>query len=187
MLAGPNGSGKSSLVPRLRSVVDLGVSVNADEIQLLLRTQASLPFADWQLYLTQTDLESFSSLPGSQRLPSVALNSLHIVDNKLLLSAVKADAYLSAWVAELLRFHLLQEKRSLLFETVMSHQSKVDFLAEARIQGFRTYLYYVATVDPLINLERVAARVAKGGHPVSPAKIVERYQRSLDLLLPAIK
>lgn len=59
-------------------------------------------------------------------------------------------------------------------------------MQEAQQQGFRTYLYFVATVDPEINISRVAYRVQTGGHPVSSQKVVERYYRSLDLLMDAI-
>ena len=73
------------------------------------------------------------------------------------------------------------------FETVMSHRSKLDFLRQAKEQGYRTYLYYVATDDWLINIDRVKARVKKGGHGVSRVKIIDRYFRSLNLLFDAIK
>lgn len=69
----------------------------------------------------------------------------------------------------------------------MSHQSKIDFLAQAQAQGFRTYLYYVATVDPQINIGRVHYRVQTGGHIVPEHKIVERYHRSLSLLMSAVE
>lgn len=69
----------------------------------------------------------------------------------------------------------------------MSHPGKVDFLVKAREAGYRTYLYYVATEDPAINVSRVANRVCLGGHGVPPAKIVERYYKSLDLLIAAIR
>lgn len=45
----------------------------------------------------------------------------------------------------------------------MSHVSKVEFLREAQIQGFKTYLYFVSTVDPDINIARVNYRVSMGG------------------------
>ena len=48
----------------------------------------------------------------------------------------------------------------------MSHISKVEFLREAKRQGYKTYLYYVSTVDPQINIARVKYRVSVGGHPV---------------------
>lgn len=55
------------------------------------------------------------------------------------------------------------------------------------IFGYRTYLYFIATEDPEINIARVKSRVQLGGHDVPVDKIVSRYARSLDLLLPAIR
>ena len=75
---------------------------------------------------------------------------------------------------------------SFTFETVMSASVKVDFFCKAREQGFRTYLYYVATEDPDINISRVAHRVSMGKHNVPKDKIIERYHRSLDLLADAV-
>ena len=68
----------------------------------------------------------------------------------------------------------------------MSHESKVQFLQEAQQQGFRTYLYFVATKNPQINISRVQYRVKTGGHDVPQDKIIDRYYRSLDLLIDAI-
>jgi predicted ABC-type ATPase len=69
----------------------------------------------------------------------------------------------------------------------MSHPAKVEQLAEPQQLGYRTYLYYVATDDPEINVSRVRNRVGLGGHPVSEDNIISRYHRSLELLLEAIK
>jgi predicted ABC-type ATPase len=69
----------------------------------------------------------------------------------------------------------------------MSHPGKVEFLGEAQSMGFRTYLYFVATDDPEINLSRVANRVRLGGHFVPADKVIQRYHRSLELLLDAIR
>lgn len=68
----------------------------------------------------------------------------------------------------------------------MSSKDKIEFLAKARAKGFRTYLYFVATEDPEINVARVASRVAQGGHDVPADKIRGRYKRCLDNLLNAI-
>ena len=69
----------------------------------------------------------------------------------------------------------------------MSHPSKLDFLRQAKANGYRTYLYFVATKDWGINIDRVKERVKKGGHQVSRDKIIERYFRSLGLLYEAVK
>jgi predicted ABC-type ATPase len=69
----------------------------------------------------------------------------------------------------------------------MSHAGKIDFLQKARNQGYRVYLYYIATVDPEINISRVNIRVAQDGHPVSPEVIRNRYYKSLENLKQAVK
>jgi len=69
----------------------------------------------------------------------------------------------------------------------MSSRDKVLLLKEARECGFRTYLYFMATEDPEINIQRVKNRVANGGHDVPERKIIERYHRSLGLLTEALR
>lgn len=69
----------------------------------------------------------------------------------------------------------------------MSHPGKVELLRQAQLNGYRTYLYYIATDDPDINISRVRNRVKLGGHPVPEDKIISRYHRSLELLMSAIR
>ncbi|WP_395747592.1 hypothetical protein [Prosthecobacter sp.] len=69
----------------------------------------------------------------------------------------------------------------------MSSADKVALLKKAQELGYRTYLYYIATEDPSINVARVKARVNLGGHDVPEDKIISRYARSLSLLLEAVK
>lgn len=68
------------------------------------------------------------------------------------------------------------------YESVMSHDSHLDFIRKANEHGFKTYLYYVCISDPDINSYRVDERVISGGHPVPKDKILSRYQRSLEQL-----
>jgi len=68
----------------------------------------------------------------------------------------------------------------------MSFPDKIELLRKAQTRGYRTYLYYVATEDPSINISRVRYRVKMGGHSVPEDKIVSRYKRSLDLLMQAV-
>ena len=73
------------------------------------------------------------------------------------------------------------------FETVMSHPGKITLLRNARAQGIRTDLYFVATDNVELNVGRVGVRVQVGGHAVPEEKIRERYRRSLDLLPQAVR
>ena len=68
----------------------------------------------------------------------------------------------------------------------MSHPNKIALLRRARKAGFRSYLYYVSTEAPEINIERVRIRVEEGGHDVARAKVAQRYPKSLANLLDAI-
>ena len=106
----------------------------------------------------------------------------HILD----FSRIAINSYFALVLVDFLRRQLLKEKISFSFETVMSSKDKIEFLQLAQQQGFRTYLYFVATADPEINISRVAYRVKMGGHPVPPDKIVQRYYRSLNFLIDAV-
>ena len=80
---------------------------------------------------------------------------------------------------EALRENCLAKKKSLIFETVMSANDKIDFIKRAKEAGFFIRLFYVATSHPSINAARIAKRVMKGGHDVPITKIISRYYKSL--------
>ena len=52
----------------------------------------------------------------------------------------------------------------------------------AKARGFKLRLTYVYLRTADLNVERVAIRVAKGGHDVPKDKIVDRRRRSLEQL-----
>jgi predicted ABC-type ATPase len=89
-------------------------------------------------------------------------------------------------IAQFLCEQLISEKRKFSFETVFSHGSKLEMMRAASAAGFKVYLYFIATNDPLINVERVAIRVGEGGHDVPKEKILKRYDLSLAQLPEAL-
>lgn len=112
---------------------------------------------------------------------------LRVSAGRLYFEPGTANAYLASIASDFIRHELLANKVSFTFETVMSSPDKVEFMAKAQAAGFRTYLYYVATDDPIINQSRVQIRVSEGGHSVPADKIVSRYHASLRLLPEAIR
>ena len=58
-------------------------------------------------------------------------------------------------------------------------------MTEAAMAGYKVYLYFVATEDPEINIQRVEARKKLGGHAVPTDKIKSRYYKSLELMYRA--
>lgn len=69
----------------------------------------------------------------------------------------------------------------------MSDYRKVEFLQEAKAKGYKIYLYFLCTENIQLNLKNVENRVLQGGHFVEPTKIKERYFKTLNNLLAAIK
>jgi predicted ABC-type ATPase len=188
MFAGPNGSGKSTIKEVIEPQL-LGVYINPDEIEKDIRR---FDFLDFSTYHVGTTAEEV--LPFFQQ--STLLNQtgfadqvakLCFKDGKLNFHAVAVNAYYASVAADFIRHKLLDAGITFTFETVMSSPDKIAFLKKAQERGFRTYLYFIATEDPAINISRVENRVKLGGHPVPDDKIVARYYRSLNLLIEAVR
>ena len=73
----------------------------------------------------------------------------------------------------------LKSGQSLIFETVLSSEGKVDFIQRAYEAGYFIRLFFVSTNHPTINALRIAQRVMEGGHDVPIPKIISRYQKSI--------
>lgn len=78
------------------------------------------------------------------------------------------------------RYNSISNKEDLTFETVLSSHYKLDILRKAKTEGYFIKCVFVLTVDPTINVSRVKARVASGGHDVDKEKVKVRYYKSLD-------
>jgi predicted ABC-type ATPase len=188
IFAGPNGSGKSTIKLLLAPKI-IGFYINPDEIEKEIRTSDFVDFDQFDMSIDKREI--FAFLENSTLLEKtdlmLGINDLRFNDNKLSFSNVHVNAYWASVVADFIRQKLLAAHQSFTFETVMSSKDKVELLKKAQQLGYRTYLYYVATEDPAINVSRVNQRVSQGGHHVPQNKIIERYYRSLDLLREAIK
>ena len=189
VFAGPNGSGKTTMVKSLQAEIPFGVYVNADDIESLLRESKVLLFNAYQLEVTQSQLQLFfkeSMFAPIKRNEPYLWTKLSVAENVLHINT-KVDSYLAADLAEFIRQQLLANDISFTYETVMSHESKIDFLQQATEKGYRVYLYFIATEDPEINISRVNVRVAQQGHNVAPEVIKNRYYKSLQHLKAAVK
>lgn len=85
-----------------------------------------------------------------------------------------------------LRAEAIARRHDVMYETVMSHPSKIAELQAAKNAGYHITVLLVATGDPDVNVNRVAVRVAAGGHDVPEARIRGRYTRMLALAPAAI-
>lgn len=194
VFAGPNGSGKSTIIDSVRNFktagipVDFGIYVNADEIaQNLL--MGSLSFKDYEIKVCPEEFNNIAINSGLINEYFSVFNfreSFKIEDNRLFLLNTCVYERLAQTIAHVLRELLLKERKKFSFETVFSHQGKIDFMERACEQGYKVYLYFVSTEDPQINVYRVKkVRVKQKGHDVPEEKIVDRYYRSMDFLFNA--
>jgi predicted ABC-type ATPase len=188
MFAGPNGSGKSIIKKEVRPEL-IGVYVNPDEIERQARDTGAIDLSIYEIGSCGDEMRDH--LLGSPFITHAGLaesiKRLTFWADWIDCKAVTINSYVASVIADFLRQALVRARVSFSFETVMSHPGKIEFLRDTQSQGYRTYLYYVATADPDINVRLVANRVLDGGHDVPEDKIRERYIRSLDLLYDAIR
>lgn len=101
----------------------------------------------------------------------------------------EVNAYEAAEVAKHLREALVQQRESFVFETVFSDPvgDKLDFLRRAGTLGYTVVLCFIGLDSPELSDERVAMRVAQGGHDVPTDKLVARYPRTIENLARAVR
>lgn len=97
-----------------------------------------------------------------------------------------ANSLKAAQQASVLREQLLNEKKSIAFETVFSAPDKLDFVKRASHSGYFIRLFFVSTGCPSINAARITKRYLQGGHAVPIDKIVDRYYKSIQQCVEAI-
>jgi predicted ABC-type ATPase len=113
--------------------------------------------------------------------PAIQLPTVYINADDLQRERGLGDAREAQALATEMRAQALASATDLLFETVMSHPSKLAELQGARAAGYHVTVHLVATDDVAINEARVGVRVRAGGHPVAPDLIRARYARTLAL------
>ena len=95
-------------------------------------------------------------------------------------------SYHAATVAAKIREDLISQGVPFCFETVFSHESKIDFLAQAKASGYKIILVYIHLFDSSLNEARVKQRVSEGGHNVPTEKIHSRIPRTLKHIKTAL-
>lgn len=192
IFAGPNGSGKSTLFESFSQKYNTELFLNADFIEKELATKGYLDLNEFNLHLKQKDLTAFLRTKRAASLIKKSVDDkkeiyFSIRENILVDEKKETHSYEGALISSFLRYHLIQNKISFCFETVMSHLSKVEEVFDAKNNGYKTYLYFICIDDPEVNVSRVENRVTKGGHNVAHRKITSRYYNSLENLIKMIE
>jgi predicted ABC-type ATPase len=95
-----------------------------------------------------------------------------------------AEANARAWNRgfELLN-RSIERNEDFSFETTLGGNSIAQALMRAAASGLDVYIFHVGLDSPDRHIDRVTARVIRGGHPIPAAKIRERYPKSLANLI----
>lgn len=186
VIAGPNGSGKSTIFNAINLQYYTGPFINADEIEYELKVNGEIdPFKLFQMEMDPGSLARFLKGKGASWVEKAISEegqiSLKYLRGKIV-TAGKSSPYDAALCADFIRNQLLKQQSTFTFETVLSHSSKIDFLKVSQEAGYKNYIYFVCTIDPAINIKRVALRVKQGGHSVTKSRIIKRYRESLEML-----
>jgi predicted ABC-type ATPase len=75
----------------------------------------------------------------------------------------------------------ISNKQTVAFESTMSGLMWRKMINDARCVGYDVTVCYVGVLSPDISTERVAKRVAEGGHDIPKEAIRRRYRKSLAL------
>jgi len=186
---GPNGSGKTTILKQIDHKFDLGYYINADEIESEILSKGVLDLANYGI--SKSDASGLNRIIPKHSIYRKAINDGFVFDLEVKGTIVhnpnqKTHSYEASLLSDIIRNLLLKNGSKFSFETVMSHESKVDFLKSSTANGYKNYLYFISTESPVINVERVKQRVKLGGHPVDKVKVEKRYFRFLELLSKAI-
>jgi len=78
------------------------------------------------------------------------------------------------------RLHsLVNEKKSFAFETTLSGLAYLQFINEAKAEGYEVILFFIWIESIELAKSRVAVRVNKGGHNIPESVIERRYKKGI--------
>ena len=85
------------------------------------------------------------------------------------------------------REDLLQSDQSFAVETTLTGRREIFFMSRAAELGRKVNLVFIGLDNASLSSARVTTRIAAGGHPVDPADILRRFDRSMSNLPRAME
>jgi predicted ABC-type ATPase len=91
----------------------------------------------------------------------------------------QAEANSAAWHrgVKLLK-RAIAEGKDFAFETTLGANTIPRLLAQAASKAIEIYIWYVGLATPELHIERVQARVRRGGHDIAAEHIYRRFEHS---------
>lgn len=193
LFGGPNGSGKTHIFHEFKEkgIIHTEVYVNADRIEAQLKKNRRFSFNAYRVKVSEADLKGHILSSGlfQQKIKDKTFIDHFVLQSGVLRigEAVTINSYHASFIALYLAERLFETKQSFAFETVMSHESKVELIRQAQEHGYKTYFYFIFVDSISTNITRVKLRVLEGGHSVKEETIGERAVRTFKLLPAAFE
>lgn len=192
VFAGPNGSGKSTFFEFYKEQFNPGIFINADVIEKSLNQNGILDFSSLGVEILKSDWLNFIESNENQLIlhkiqDKLSLYEMQFEEQCIKVTSTIENSYTASLIASFFRKTLNNLGKSYSFETVLSHQGKLEEIKLAKKNGFKIYLYFICLVDVAINISRIANRVEKGGHHVPSDKVISRYGRTLDNMIKLLE
>lgn len=91
----------------------------------------------------------------------------------------QTEANSIAWqTGKLLLERVIREKKDFAFETTLGASTMTGLLIQAAKAGFEVHIWYAGLASPEQHIERVRARVRRGGHDIPEEDIRRRFEHS---------
>ena len=160
IVAGPNGAGKTTFaLEYLREFTSSRNFINADMIATGLS-----PFS-----IELPPKQQPANELAANRLFLLAANRLFLLEaNRLFLKEIR---------------HNVAERQDFAFETTLSGRLHLRLIRRMLADGWRVDLYYLWLPSVALSIDRIAERVAHGGHYIPDEAARRRYPRSISNLL----
>lgn len=115
--------------------------------------------------------------------PDEVARSLMTINPELTLDDANAQSWEKGFT---LLSRAIEEGYDYTFETTLGGVSICKLLHKAMDDGDEVRIFFCGLASPELHIERVAARVAKGGHDIPEAKIRERWGNSIHNMMGLI-
>lgn len=152
LFGGPNGSGKTHVFKKFKEkgIIHTEIYVSADRIEADLIKKRKFWF---RAYRVKVDERAFKQHILHSGLYHEKIDDKTFIDHFVIKGGVlqisdqvKINSYHASFIASFLVEALFQTGQSFAFETVMSHQSKIELLKQAHEHGYKTYLYFILPI-----------------------------------------
>lgn len=155
--------------------------INQEIINQIQLNYDNIPLA---VFLLGTNGSGKSSLRNYLNLSDIQINIDPDVLNRIYKAKFPRNYQIEAGKQALKMYDdALSSGMNICLESTLAGHGTMQRIVAAKTQGYHTIAYYIGLNSIELNLERIAMRVARGGHDIAEALVRKRYFESADNLL----